>query len=68
MSYYPKCSDCHKRMPSPGNCESCKQFRRTMHDVRRFQAQHDTPEKRAERERRIPLYASIKERGVELFS
>lgn len=51
-----------------GTCEPCKEFRRVLFKVRRFQAQHDTPEKRAERERRILLYASLKERGVELFS
>ncbi len=64
--YRPRCTDCYKYMPTPGNCEPCKDLRRWLLNVRREQMAADTPAARAERARRIPIYARLVAANVEL--
>ncbi len=61
------CSDCKTQLPKAGTCEDCKRMRRIMYKIRRLQATFDTPEKKAERARRIPIYARLVEANFELF-
>ncbi len=63
-----RCTDCYAYKFTPGNCADCIAFRLVMQAVRRLQRAEDTPAKRAERERRVPIYAALKKANVELFT